>query len=159
MVAVTLDNNQDRRFVIRPNRSISWEGTKRLFLVMMLLSMVIAFSFGAVGFWPVIPFAGLELLALGLAFYLCARRCHWSEVVSIRPHCVEVEKGRHGPEERWLFPRAWAKVELLVPFYQQHPSKLVIRSHGREVELGAFLNERERRALASDLRRAIGATL
>lgn len=157
MVAITLDNHQDRRFVIRPNRSISWGGAKRIFLVMGLLSMVIALSFGAVGFWPVIPFAGLELLALGTALYLCARRCHWSEVVFIRPHCVEVEKGRHGPEERWLFPRGWAQVELLTPFYQQHPSRLVIRSHGQEVELGAFLNEWERRALAGDLRRAIRA--
>ena len=154
MVAVTFDN-QDRRFVIRPNRSISWRGTKRLFLAMVLLSMVIALSFGAVGFWPVIPFAGIELLALGTALYLCARRCHWSEVVSVRRYCVEVEKGRHRPEERWLFPRVWANVVLLHPCYQQHPSRLVIRSHGREVELGAFLNEWERRALAKDLRQAI----
>jgi len=123
---------------------------------MAVSSMVIATSFGAVGFWPVIPFAGLELLALGSALYLCARRCHQSEVVSIRPHCVEVEKGRNRPEERWRFPRAWAKVELLTPFYQQHPSKLVIRFQGQQVELGAFLNEWERRALASDLRQAIG---
>lgn len=157
MVAITLDNNQDRRFVIRPNRSISWEGTKRLFLVIVLLSMAIAISFGAAGFWPVIPFAGLELFALGSAWYVCARRCHQSEVVFIRPHCVEVEKGRHRPEERWHFPRAWAKVELLAPFHHQHPSKLVIRSHGQQVELGAFLNEWERRALAGDLRQAIGA--
>lgn len=159
MVAVTLDNNQDKRFVIRPNRSLSWRGTKQLFLVMVLLSMAIAFSFGAVGFWPVIPFAGLELLALGSALYLCARRCHQSEVVCIRQHCIEVERGHHGPEQRWLFPRAWAKVELLTPFYKQHSSKLVIRSHGRQLELGAFLNEWERRALASDLRQAIGAVV
>lgn len=124
---------------------------------MVLLSATIALSFGAAGFWPVIPFAGLELLALGTALYLCARRCHCSEVVFVRPHCVEVEKGRYRPEERWHFPRAWAKVELVVPLHRQHPSKLVIRSHGREVELGAFLNEWERRAFAGDLRQAIRA--
>lgn len=157
MVATALDNNQDRRFVLRPNRSISWKGTKWLFAAMVLLSMMIALTFGAAGFWPVIPFAGLELLALGTALYLCARRCHWSEVVSVRPDCVEVAKGRHGPEQCWHFPRAWAKVELLVPLHRQYPSKLIIRSHGREVELGAFLNEGERQALASDLRQAIQA--
>ncbi|MGF1614228.1 MAG: DUF2244 domain-containing protein [Gammaproteobacteria bacterium] len=155
MVAITLDNNQNQRFVLRPNRSLSWQSTKRFFLVMVLVSMAIALSFGAVGFWPVIPFAGLELIALGTALYVCARRCHRREVVSIRPGYVEVEKGQHRPEERWLLPRPWATVELLIPPYEQHPSKLVIRSHGRQIELGAFLNERERRALADDLRRAI----
>lgn len=155
MVAATLNTNQHQQFVLRPNRSLSWRSTQYFYLGMILLSMVIALSFGALGFWPVIPFAGLELLALGTALYLCARHCHWREVILVGRHTVEVEKGRYRPEERWIFPRAWAQVELQAPVYAQYPSKLFIRSHGRHVELGSFLNEWERCALADDLRRTI----
>ena len=38
-----------------------------------------------------------------------------------------------------------------------YPARLVIRSHGREVELGRFLNEEEREQLAMELLTVIAA--
>jgi uncharacterized membrane protein len=157
MVATTFDADQNQQFIIRPNRSLSWAEIRVFYLAVVVISGAIATSFTMIGFWPVIPFTGLELLALGAALYVCARRCYWREVVSVRSNTIEVEKGRYGPEESWSFPRAWAQVELSLPVHRRHPSTLRIRSHGRQVELGTFLTEWERRALANDLQRAIRA--
>ena len=157
MVATTSDGNNRHRFVIRPNRSLSWRQTKFCYLGIVIYSLTIAGVFAAFGMWPVLPLAGAELLALGFGMYICAWRCHQKEVVHIEPDKVHVEKGRSQPQQQWSFARAWARVHLVPPAHRLHPSRLIIRSHGREVELGAFLNESERRRLAVDLRHAMEA--
>jgi uncharacterized membrane protein len=68
---------------------------------------------------------------------------------------VAVEKGRRRLRQRWVMQRAWAQIRLLPPRIRWYPTRLVIRSHGNEVELGGFLNEHERRQLAGELRDAI----
>jgi len=45
----------------------------------------------------------------------------------------------------------WVRVQLLAGRERGWPSRLVLRSHGREVEIGAFLNDDERRELAQRL--------
>jgi uncharacterized membrane protein len=44
---------------------------------------------------------------------------------------------------------------LLAPKVRWYPSRLVLRSHGKVVEFGGFLNEPERWQLAGQLQRAI----
>lgn len=123
----------------------------------MTVSMTVAIGLALQGFWPILPFAGAELLALAAALYCVAVRGTASEVVSVQAYTIEVEKGRRKLEQRWEFPRAWAQIRLVRPRVAWYPSRLVICSHGRQVELGGFLNEDERRRLASELRRAIVA--
>ena len=53
------------------------------------------------------------------------------------------------------FDRAWARVELSHSPRRWYPSRLSITSHGRFVELGHFLTNGEREALASELINAI----
>jgi len=42
----------------------------------------------------------------------------------------------------------WTKVRLEPGPHRGWPGKLLIGSHGRDIEIGAFLNEQERRELA-----------
>lgn len=143
------------RFVIRPNSSLSWHGNKVFFLIMCVISFGIASVFAAAGYWVVFPFAGLEMGVLGVALYLCASQAAWCEVVSIDEDQVQVLKGRDRPEQTFVFNRHWARVVLSRPVATGHPGRLSIRSHGQEVEVGAFLNREERERLASALQRAI----
>ena len=122
-------------------------------VALCLLGMSVAFALR--GFWPVLPFAGLELLALGTAFYLCFSRSQWLEVVSIDADLVTVEKGRWQAEERWECPSVWARVQLEKSPIAWYPSRLVIAYQGRGVEIGRFLCDDERAALADALRRGI----
>ncbi len=122
-------------------------------VALCLLGISVAFALH--GFWPVLPFAGLELLALGAAFYLCLLRSQWRELVTIGADVIRVEKGRRQAEERWECPSVWARVLLERSPIAWYPSRLMIAYQGRRVEIGSFLNEDERAALADALRRSI----
>lgn len=143
------------RFVLRPNRSLSWRGSLTFFLSLCVICGVIVISLTLMGFWLVLPFAGLELLALGSGMYVVSRRCQECEVISITGNTVKIEKGRHFPRERWTLARVWARVVLERCPVEWYPSRLLIRSHGRAVEIGRFLNEEERQRLAIELTRSL----
>lgn len=141
--------------MIRPNQSLSWRGVLRIYMVIAFCVLGVAIAFALHGFWPVLPFAGLELIALSTAFYLCLNRSQVREVVHVGTDIVAVEKGRYKPLERWECPRAWARVLLERSPITWYPSRLVIAFQGRQVEIGRFLNETERRALAGEIREAV----
>jgi uncharacterized membrane protein len=117
------------------------------------ISLSIAMGFTLLGYWLILPFAGMELALLALALYVSALRTHRREVISIDGARVSVQKGGRYPKEAAWFPRGWTRVILMRPQRYGHPSRLLIRCHGREVEVGGCLNEDERNRLAEDLRR------
>ena len=155
MVSSTLDSKHNRRIVIRPNRSLTRRQLQIAFAVIAVVCLGIASAFAALGLWPVLPFAGLEVLAIGAGFYLSALGGREMEVVSVARDTVAVEKGGRKAHERHELSRAWLQVRLLPSRLRWYPSRLVLRSHGHDVELGGFLNEDERRQLAGELRLAI----
>ena len=63
--------------MIRPNCSLPWRGTVRFYLGIVIVSLGIAAAFAMKGIWLILPFAGLEMVALGAALYIVARdgRC------------------------------------------------------------------------------------
>ena len=126
-----------------------------MFCGISLVSLTIALSFSLLGYWLILPFAGLELGALATALYLSAVRADTREVISISGSMIAVQKGRRLPAETAWFQRGWAKVVVRRPRRRGYPTRLFIRCHGREVEIGGCLNEHERNRLADDLRRWI----
>lgn len=155
MVSSTVDSKRNWRIVIRPNRSLTPRQLQLAFLGIAVVCIGIASAFAALGMWPVLPFAGAEMIVVGIGFYLSARGGEETEVVSVGANKVAVEKAHRQISERLEFQRAWAQIRLLRPELRWYPSRLVIGSHGKAVELGGFLNEDERRQLAEKLQRAI----
>ena len=147
--------DQGRTFVIAPNQSMSWKGLLWAYCGIAGISLAIAGYFWVHGLTLVLPFSGLELLALGAALYITAWRGGAREVITITDNSVYVETGRANPEQRHDFQRYWTKVVLQRPWVAWHPSKLLLCSRGREIEVGRFLNEEERRGLAQILQSAI----
>ena len=90
-----------------------------------------------------------------MAFYLTFSRSQIREVVSVTADAVSVDKGRHSPQEHWECPRVWARINLEHSRIAWYPSRLSIAFQGQRVEIGRFLNEAERRALAVELQQAI----
>jgi len=117
-----------------------------------LCLLVISVVFALHGFWPVLPFAGLELLALGTAFYSCILRSQRREVVTIDADVLRVEKGRRYAEECWECPSFWARVLLEKSSIAWYPSRLLIAYQGRRVEIGRLLSDEERAGLADTLK-------
>lgn len=143
--------------MLQPNSSLSWRATLWVLAGIAAVALTIASLFALAGAWLVLPFAGLELAALGLALHRCATRGCEREVISIEGDTVAIERGRFRPTQRHELPRSWTRVVLDRPGARGHPSRLLIRAHDRSVEVGAWLVEEERTWLAQELRHRLAA--
>jgi len=141
---------------LQPNCALTPATALFFFASLCTVSFSIAGLFALQGFWPVFPFAGLEMLALGWALRLSLRARFVRQRISVSPQQVVIELKTHASEERLVFPRHWAKVTLRASYTALHPSRLLIESHGRACEIGGFLREEERRGLAARLKQVIG---
>ena len=103
------------------------------------------------GFWPVLPFAGAEMALVGWALHASMARRHHRQTITIGDEECTSARTTASRDDEVVFPRHWARVKLRRPFSRLHPSRLTIGSHGRELEIGSFLTEAERRGLAQRL--------
>jgi uncharacterized membrane protein len=120
------------------------------------VSFAVAGIMASQGFWPVLPFAGLEMAFLGWALNTSMERRHHRQTITVTDSDVSVELRDRQHSVQHVFPRHWARVKLRAPESRLHPSRLTIESHGRQCELGSFLTEAERRGLALRLQSLIG---
>jgi len=68
---------------LRPNRSFSWRQNLVVFAWLCAATLAVAVPLVAMGFWPILLFAGLELLAVGIGLYRAICRCHECEVICV----------------------------------------------------------------------------
>jgi len=141
--------------LLRPNRSLTTNGMLALFGAVALLATVLATGFALAGAWLVAPFAGLEAAAVGVVLYLLHRHADDYERIDIEGRRVRIVQLRGSVQARYEFERYWARVRL-TPGAGWQPSRLTLGSHGRHVEIGAWLDETERRRLAGRLARLLG---
>lgn len=147
------------KFIVRRNQSLSWRGNKVFILFVGILCFGIAIGFAIQGLWLILPFAGLEILALTIGLYLCCLRNRQLEVITIDDNKLVLEKGENTPSETWEFDRAWVSLELKNSKHHGHPSKLLVRSKGKQIEIGECLTNEERQSLANSLIAALQTTL
>ncbi len=126
--------------VAEPNRSASWQANKMVLIAMCCLSAVIAGAFAALGAWPILPFAGLEMLALGSALYYVCWKLRYRHVITISPDKVHIQKGHYYPRQEWEIDVSEAALSVTP---EQHPwdgPTISLCSRGEEISLGEFLN-------------------
>ena len=151
--------NSATQFVVQHNQSLSWKGNKLFIIYMTILSFGIAGFFALQGAWLILPFAGLEILALTTALYISCLRGREREVITINDDQLVIEKGIDKPKRSWKFERAWLNLELKKSSLQGHPSKLLVRCKGNELEIGKCLSNGERKGLAISLVSALNKSL
>ena len=147
---------QPMRIVICPHCSLTLRGAVLLFGALCLVCFTLAGVLALMGMWPVLPFAGLEMLLVGWALHASLARRFRSETITLTDSDVSVESRDRARCELTVFQRHWAQVKLRRPVSRLHPSRLTIESHGRQCELGSFLTDEERYGLALRLQRLIG---
>ena len=138
--------------VLKPNNSASWRFNILVVASLALLAMLISTFFLLQGLWLIAPFSGLEIIALLGCLYLCARSNIQTEVIKFSPDKVVIEQGSTFAEKSWEYHRLWAKILVRKPRHRGHPDQVVIRSHGKELELGSFLNKDDNETLVNKLR-------
>jgi uncharacterized membrane protein len=127
-------------FLLIARRNCSLQGAERCmaFWLLAFVSMVIASVCAAMGAWPVLPFAGLELAALYLAFRRFSRDADDYEKVIIQGDRLLVECHTNGRVRRFDANRHWTQVVVRRGAGGRHVS---LRSHGNEIEFGTLLSE------------------
>jgi uncharacterized membrane protein len=144
-----------RHIDLAPHCSLSPRGAVLFFASVCVATLGVAGAAALLGFWPVLPFAGAEMLLLGWALRANMQRRFEHESIDVSETEVVIEYSV-GTPRRVVFPRHWARVKIRRPKSPLHRGQLVIESHGRAHEVGKFLTEEERRHLAAELRRLIG---
>lgn len=152
---LTNENDLQKTIMVMPNRAMPWQHIMMIYLLVSGVTISIAFSFFTQGLTLILPFAGLELLALGVVLYISAWRSNIKEVVNVNEEKIRIEIGRNVPKEIYELDKAWANIVLERSWNNWYPSRLLLRSHGRQLEIGKFLNEQERQCLAIELKKAI----
>jgi uncharacterized membrane protein len=142
-------------FILRPDRSLDWHGNLRFFGLISLVIFSISSWFAWLGAWLVLPFAGLELAALGAGLYLVSADGLETETISIRKDKLEICKGRRRIMSTTCLQRCWVKVRFEPAIHAWYPGRLVIRSHGKSTEIGSFLGSEEKERLARDLEHSV----
>ena len=146
----------EQRIELAPNCSLKPTGAMLFFGSTCLFSLSFALIFVFQGFWPVLPFWALEMLALGLALQASMRRGKYTQTVLITDSQISlVTRTRRGTQKQEL-ARHWAKVRLRSPPRRHGTSRLTIESRGLAFEVGSFLTEEDRCRLAERLRYLVG---
>jgi uncharacterized membrane protein len=146
----------EKRIDLAPNCSLTPAGAKLFFASTCLFSLAFAMIFVAKGFWPVLPFWVIEMLALGLALHASMQRRFHTQTLTITESQISLVTRSKRGEAKQEFARHWAKVKLRSPTTRSYPSRLMIESRGRAFEVGSFLTEEARCLLAERLRGLVG---
>ena len=152
---LTNENELEKTIMVMPNRAMPWQHVMMFYFAIAIVTLTIAFNFYVQGLTLILPFAGLELAALGIVLYISAWRSNIKEVVSVTDEKIKIEVGRNSPETVFEFDRVWVKIVLEKSWNNWYPSRLLLRSHGKQIELGKFLNEQERQCLEVELKKVI----
>jgi uncharacterized membrane protein len=136
--------------MLTPHQSLPTVGFLAVIVVFIGLSAAIGIGFTLVGAWPVIGFLGIDLLVVFYAFWVSYRSASQRERVRLSDRELEAVCFDGATQaSRAILQPYWAKVAL-EPLLQRR-SQLMIRSHGRALELGSFLGQEEKKALATTL--------
>lgn len=132
------------RFELKPNCSVDAQSARLFYGSLVTVSLAVATGFALMGFWPVLPFAGLELGVLLFCVYRQILRSADRDWIEVHPSTVVIRQLRGEHEHQTEFQRGWARVELVGTKQALAPRKLIIRSSKHRCLVGEFLSESER---------------
>ena len=136
--------------VILPHRSLSRAGL----WVFMAAQSIATGGFALLAAWTGNVFApAFALLELVLVAYCLNRVWRVSaagEMLVLSPMQLEISR-MDGDGTKHCFHPYWARVSLQPGRWRGAPGRLLVQSHGRAVEIGAFLTDEERVELARRL--------
>ena len=139
------------QWLIKRNCSVTPAQLGRLYISLCVVSLSIALFFWSQGARMIMPFAWLELLAVGLAFLVYARHARDGEKITLHGPSLVVELETGGRTERAEFSREWVRVEPR----SGDGSLIQVSGQGRTVVVGRHLRPELRPALAREIRLAL----
>lgn len=139
------------RWELRRNCALKPRQVMAAFAVACVLSLAAAVVCWALGARLVLPFAGLELLALGGLWLAYARHAGDRETLTLRAGALDVEQQDGATVRHTSFRAAGVRVEPA----RADGSLIELSGPGRRVQVGRWVRPELRGALARELRRAL----
>lgn len=144
-------SGQSFHWFLKRNCSASPAQLGWMYGFLCLISLGIGVMFWAHGATFVLPFAWLELTAVGIAFFIYARHATDGERIELHQGRLTVELESAGRIERAEFIPAY----LLVEPHRGDRSLIELSGQGRSVCVGRYVRPEHRAALAREIRMAI----
>jgi uncharacterized membrane protein len=148
-------NKESYTFVSKPNSSLSSESRVMLFILLSIIPILVAIGFTIMGLWVVFPFVGLELLGLAGAFYFFNSHSDDYESIVIENDQVVIQKHTRRQTKQFVLNAIWAKV--IVNHAPNGNLHLYLRSHGKSIEIGSYMDNERRSVLAKQLKEKLSA--
>jgi uncharacterized membrane protein len=141
----TVEWNLKRNCSLAPRQLLVW------YFALCALSLSVASYFWWLGARMVMPFAWLEVLAVGAAMLVYARHAADNECIALRGDRLTVEYASGSRVERVEFQPRWVRVERK----EDDGSLVELSGQGRRVAVGRYVRPELRRQLADELRMAL----
>ena len=156
MVNISKDESGNTfRIVLSPNCSISWNELVIFYLFTCVIAIAVGLFFTFQGMWLVLPFSGLEMLALGTGLYVTSRKVYRKEVITLDPDRTRIEKGVKRVVQSWEFKTPWVRIFDEPRDTRNSGRRLAIGMHDSAIEVGSFLANPEKDELAFKLKDCI----
>jgi uncharacterized membrane protein len=150
---MTYNDGQEARVLeLWPQNSLPKRGFASFimttFILILLPLLVLS---GIIVFWGLLPFLMITLWAVWTALKHSYIRNKISECLSFGHQTLDLKRtNQKGDIQSWSCEGYWSRASIYtksgpVPFY------VTLNGNGREVEIGAFLSEYERKALYEEL--------
>lgn len=141
------DNNNVRRLLMMPNRSMSWQTNKKILLAMFCLNMTVALAWAYMGAWLVLPFAGLEILLVGIGMYYVSWKLSFRQILILEAESLTLQKGVYFPKQEWHWQKNQTIVLRQASNYRMSAPTLWLSHLDERVEIGEFLNRTDKKEL------------
>ena len=139
--------------LLKPNSSLTGL-TRVLFLgSIFFICSIIGIGFFLAGGIMILPFAGLEIILVYLAFRLSFNWSNQKQIIILSKDHVEVRVDGLKEFFTWKEFRSFATFNVKKNNAKDHD--LSFRSKGKEVVIGSFLNEEDKSKLKDEISRII----
>lgn len=143
----------DFSLTVKRNCSISPRVLLWLLAATALLSFGIGVGFALFGAWLILPFAGIEMVALAVAFYVNGRHAGDYERIALHEGMLSVEVRDANDVHVYRFNPHWVR---LVMREGANARQVALVAHGKELEIGRHLDAPGRKLLAAELGSRLG---
>jgi uncharacterized membrane protein len=153
LVSIEEKGNSNYLITLSPNSSLI--GISRVIFLASISFICggIAVVFYFYGAYLILPFAGIEIAILFIAFYLSFKWSSRKEIIYLSQEIVKIEKGINKAEYLWEEFRTFTSFQITKD--NNKLLRLSFRSKGDDVIVGDFLNEDDKNILINEVRNII----
>lgn len=143
-------------WTVKRNCSASPTQLAAVFASIVGVSFVFGVAFATQGLWLILPFVGIEMIAVAIAFICYGRRAADFERITLSPHQFCIDRVEGSRLLHWEFPAYATRVEVEESGTGwMNRVRVWIVSRGERVEVGRHLPADRRGALAREMRAAL----